>query len=378
MNTKRTMTGVASLVFAAMAFAPAVSAMEWNVVDFENLSTEGWTAQPDCESIETTDGNPDAHWNFANTDCEGTWEPRSTFRAFNFMNPNWNGDYTAKGAFEISVDVKVNEFARCGFFGCVPALDRKIIMELIDYDNPYTDPDTGHTWPWTAVIYDMGYVPLEDFNWDWWNPEWTWLEEFTTYSVKVSDPNSTELPEGWYGFGGPEVDWAPALPPGRTFADVLAGVDEIQFHSYEPGWFYSNDFLHDIDFDNIRIVGLCNGETPTIWVDGDGMIHGGPMDTMHYDGSLEGTDGDDVILGTDGDDDIMGFEGADIICGAGGNDALHGHKGDDVIFGGAGDDTIIGQKGDDVLDGGDGRNRINGGGGEDACVNASPMNACEA
>ena len=95
--------------------------------------------------------------------------------------------------------------------------------------------------------------------------------------------NATELPAGWTGFGGPEDPntFLPQLPPGVTFADVLAGVDEIQIHAIEPGYYYDFGFIYDLDFDNISIADLprsCDGHEATVFVDGDGIVHGGEYD----------------------------------------------------------------------------------------------------
>jgi hypothetical protein len=65
---------------------------------------------------------------------------------------------------------------------------------------------------------------------------------------------------------------------------------------------------------------MCEGMAPTVYVDGDGFVVGGPLDGRPYFGVLMGTAGDDVIMGTDGNDMIMGGGGNDTVCGNGGND----------------------------------------------------------
>ena len=69
---------------------------------------------------------------------------------------------------------------------------------------------------------------------------------------------------------------------------------------------------------------MCEGMAPTIYVDDDGFVVGGPLDGKPYFGVLMGTTGDDVFMGTDGDDTIVGRGGDDTVCGNGGNDHVAG------------------------------------------------------
>ena len=113
-----------------------------------------------------------------------------------------------------------------------------------------------------VAIYQAGTFQNRDAGWK-------------TFNIDIEDPLATEVPEGWVGFGGPEDPntYMPQLPPNRTFADVLMGIDEIVFHSIEPGYFYSINFVHDIDIDNISIGSIpqmCNGQEATIYVDYEG------------------------------------------------------------------------------------------------------------
>jgi Ca2+-binding RTX toxin-like protein len=131
----------------------------------------------------------------------------------------------------------------------------------------------------------------------------------------------------------------PQLPPDRTFADVIAGADEVVFSSVEPGYWYQYYFAHDLNVDNITFQltsPSCKDLPATIYVDGDGVIHGGDFDGQVYSGVIEGTEGDDVIAGTPGDDVINGLGGNDVICGRKGGDHMDGGEGFDVLEGGAG------------------------------------------
>ena len=356
-------------VLAAMTIMiPSVSeALEPTVVTFDS-GVDGWSAGPDCQTIMDS-GNPDAGWNFKNSDCGTTWYPRSHFSVSNDTDPEFIGDFTNKGPVRISVDVNVNDYTYRSFFGSIAVEEyRQLVVEFIDHDNIYVDPDTGLSLPWTSVIYQMGYFQSRDAGWK-------------TFTVDIEDPGATEVPAGWVGFGGPEntTTYLPQLPPNRTFADVLAGVDEIRFHTIEPGYFYAIAFTHDIDFDNITIKELprtCSGYEATVWVDNDGIVHGGEQDGQIYAGTLVGTKGDDIIVGTNGDDTIQGLAGNDLICGRDGDDALHGHFGDDFVLGGNGDDTLTGLFGNDFLDGGEGRDNVNGGKGNDTCTGGEVFNNC--
>ena len=122
-------------------------------------------------------------------------------------------------------------------------------------------------------------------------------------------------------------------------------------------------------FTNIAVEegqSICNGQLATIWVDGAGIIHGGPRDGQTYRRILTGTDDADVIVGTDDRDLIRAEDGDDVICALGGNDIVSGGDGNDTAFGGDGRDLLRGQDGDDIaLCGEGGRDVLLGGRGND-------------
>ncbi len=330
-------------LLGATAIASAAQALEPTTVTFDR-GTEGWSAGSDCGIVEPHGGLPGAHWNVISQTCDRTtYILQPYFILRNERHPAFIGDYTEKGPVRLSVDVDVTEFTYFRFNLPVEE-DRQIVFEFIDYDNPYIDPETGYSWPWTSVIYEAGHLPKRTAGWK-------------HFSVEIADPNSAMLPEGWTGFGGPEDDTGfPQLPPGVTFADVMAGVDELQIHAIEPGYFYDLGFVYDLHFDNITIEPLvyeCAGRDATIYVDGDGVVRGGKNDGKVYHGVLVGTAGDDVIVGTSGDDLIQGLAGKDLICGGRGDDQLLGGSGDDMMLGGPGNDVLKGQGGSDYLDGGE-------------------------
>src|SRR5262245_54514466 len=359
----------AGLVAVALMGAPATQAQVPTVVTFDN-GTEGWTPGGDCGTVVPTGGDPGARWNIASVICgdPNSYILQGYFILSNDTNPAFLGDYSARGPVRLSVDVDVTDFTYY-WFGSAVEETRQVVFELIDHDIQYTDPSTGYSWPWSSVIYPAGSLPTRDAVWK-------------HFNVDIPNPSATTLPAGWTGFGGPEdpITYLPQLPPGVTFADVLAGVDEIQIHAIEPGYFYDFGFIYDLDFDNIAITTLpqggCAGEQPTVFVDGDGIVHGGAYNGQAYSGSLVGTQGDDVIQGTEGNDSIQGLGGNDRICGLGGNDSLIGGRGNDFILGGSGDDTLIGQAGHDFLDGGEDRDIINGGNDGDTCIAGEVVTQC--
>jgi len=362
----RKMNKIIIAIVAMIAIVTSVQAIEPTVVTFDNGS-EGWSANPDCETFSDDGGIDGMYWNFANNMCDNNWFVRANFRTMNDTNPAFIGDYTAKGPVRISVDVDVTDYTLHGWWTMNVEEYRQLVVEFIDYDNPYTD-EFGNTWPWTSVIYQAGYFQNRDAGWK-------------NFEIDIADPSATEMPEGWVGFGGPEstTTYMPQLPPDRTFADVMAGIDEIQMHTLEPGYFYSIGFTHDIRFDNITIKELpqeCQGHEATVYVGYDGIVHGGQFDGLPYNGKLTGTHGNDVIVGTAGQDDIQGLHGNDLICAGAGNDKVHGGQGEDVMFGEEGDDNLLGQKGTDYLSGGPGEDMVNGGPGSDTCVEASSFQLC--
>lgn len=112
---------------------------------------------------------------------------------------------------------------------------RELVVELRDYDNPPADH------PYTSVWTIVGYLDAVGL------PGWR------TLGVTIADPNSAALPEGWGGYGAEDSKGRPYLPPGRTFADVVAGADEIAITTFQPGYAYGSDHDFDVLYDNIDV-----------------------------------------------------------------------------------------------------------------------------
>ena len=210
------------------------------VVTFED-GAEGWSGPQGPGGgtvIETTGGNPDhnMHTVFNNF---GIIFPNST-------NANFVGDYTQFPTVTLSIDVRVLQVE---FFGT--PVSRPWLVELFDYD----DPPVGYAG--VSVWYKFADITSAAHG-DW-----------TTFEV-MFDTSSIDLPPGWGGTGAEDpVTFEPMLPSDRTFQGVLAGIDEIVFTTYEPGFFYGfTDF--ELRLDNIAIAtggGAVPGEVPELTVD---------------------------------------------------------------------------------------------------------------
>lgn len=174
-------------------------------------------------TIELSGGNPGAnmHTVFNNFGIE--------FR--NNSNAAFVGDYTAGATVTLSIDVRVEDIS---FFGSPTS--RPWTLDLRDYD----DPEPG--FPYTSVWFKFADISAGAHG------------SWTTFSVTIDDTSSAELPSGWGGTGAEDPHTAePTLPPDRTFADVLAGIDEIAFTTLEPGFVFGfTDF--DLRIDNVTIT----------------------------------------------------------------------------------------------------------------------------
>lgn len=191
------------------------------VVDFES-GPMGWSVNG-FDEITPVGGNPGGHINHVQTDTFGISVRNNT-------NPDFLGDFTARGDTRLTIDFDVN-FIRF-FGGDVP---RDIVLELRDYDNP------SEGYPYVSVWYNAGALPAPDEGWQ-------------TFTFDITNVLGSALPAGWGGFGAEDPEtFEPILPPDRTWTSVLAGVDEIVFTTFVPGFFYGfTDY--DVKVDNITIA----------------------------------------------------------------------------------------------------------------------------
>ena len=220
MHTRNLTIAVAITGLAGMAHAA-----ENTVATFDGGSNDGFSGNA---LFEPTGGNPggvartDGQINFTSLRTGGVGEP---------SNAGFLGDYSGFTNVSFSVDVKTNSLT--DFIGNQSF--RPIGVRLINRD---IQGDSGPA----GVYFQLGTLSVFD------NPEWT------TLSVLIEDPTSTTLPAGWAGFGSEDPNtFAPQLPAGSTFADILANVTEFQISGAVPGFFFGPVFA-DYSIDNISVT----------------------------------------------------------------------------------------------------------------------------
>jgi len=189
------------------------------VVTFES-GNGGWVATNSGTFLDVG-GNPGVCLRTIFNDFGITW--------LNNSNSDFVGAWTQTPQVSFSIDTRTRVVS---FFG-MPVV-RDLVLELRDY----TNPPAGY--PWVSVWYDLGDLFASPTQWK-------------TFSVSIADTSAATLPAGWGGYGAEDpVTFEPILPPGRTFASVLAGVDEIALTTLKPGFFYGfTDF--DVAIDNVTI-----------------------------------------------------------------------------------------------------------------------------
>ncbi|QBE62708.1 PEP-CTERM sorting domain-containing protein [Pseudoduganella lutea] len=165
----------------------------------------------------------------------------------NSTNAEFVRDYTATSSVTFGIDVLAQQVS---FFG--QDVTRDLVLELRDYDN------ASAGLPYTSVWYTVGTLDASNEGWK-------------HFSVTIDDTSAIGLPSGWGGYGAEEADGTPYLPADRTFASVLAGVDEIAFTTYKPGYMYGfTDF--DVAVDNITVSAVPEPGTYAMMLAGLGLV----------------------------------------------------------------------------------------------------------
>jgi hypothetical protein len=226
-------------MFSAMLLATGLllagtAAAQSTTVTFDD-GWEGWSGPSGgggATTIESDGGNPGAHAHTVFNDFGITFRTES--------NAAFLGDFSGDGSVTIRIDVKVDS----------------IQFEGSEVTRPFLVDFRSHAlaqggYPWTSAWFlfeEIGAGP-------------GWVTYATTF-----DPASLELPAGWGGYGAEDpVTFEPTLPPGVTFADVMANVDELAFTTLQPGLFFGfTDF--DVRIDNIRID--RGADLDTVFADG--------------------------------------------------------------------------------------------------------------
>jgi len=157
----------------------------------------------------------------------------------NSSNANFIGDYTRTAGFELSLDVFTKSIVFDGH-----QVSRDLVVELRDHDNA---PDGL---PYVSVWAKLGTLSASTGGWQ-------------TLSITVGDTSASSLPSGWGGTGAEDpVTFEPKLPSDRSFADVLAGIDEIAFTTFTPGFVYGFTKF-DVAVDNISIAPIAAVPEPS-------------------------------------------------------------------------------------------------------------------
>lgn len=148
------------------------------------------------------------------------------------------GDYSQSPSVTLSLDVRALSIAYEG-----QQVSRDLVVELRDYDNP------AEGMPYTSVWTVIGTLS-RDAGWQ-------------HLGVTIGDTSATALPAGWGGYGAEGPLGEPVLPAGRTFANVLAGVDQVVFSTYVPGWFFGFTDYHVV-VDNLSISAVPEPATAAL------------------------------------------------------------------------------------------------------------------
>ena len=222
------MTRATHAILSIGLLVAAPLAAQTAVVTFDN-GGEGWDGNG---SVETDGGNPGANFHFLIENFG--------IEARNSSNEAFIGDFTGSGEVTVGLDALTSSIT---FEGA--EVSRNLVVEF----RSHALAQDGY--PYSSVWYVLSAIQAD--------PVWH------TYSVTFT-PASTELPSGWGGYGAEDpVTFEPILPPGVTFADVMATTDELAFTTYEPGWFYGfTDF--DVRYDNIFVDRA--GASDVVFADG--------------------------------------------------------------------------------------------------------------
>ncbi len=207
-----------ALVITAIIGSTGLAAGQDFVNDFES-GLNGWSVS----GRETTGpGNPGNGLDVFLLDVFGS-ETRNSTGAY-------VGDYSNSGELEFTIDVQIDSI---DFFGS--PVPRELVVQLKSFD-----ADGAGTF--ASIWAPIGVLDGNGMDW-------------TTFSTTL-DSSATELPSGWFGAGGEDpVTFEPILPDGISIQDVLANVDQLEFTTFVPGFFFGfTNFDMSVDNVGYRVV----------------------------------------------------------------------------------------------------------------------------
>lgn len=217
------------LVLATLALCTAATAApgQWDPGQVANFKRHaaGWSGPQGAGggtqiNPEIGDAAPALHTRF--TDFGVTFRNRQ---------PAWLAPFKAPGSVMVAVQSNTTDIQ-----SGVRQVPRDLVLELRDYDNP----PAGYAY--VSVWTTLGTLAAN-------RPGWRLM------SATIADTQAAALPRGWGGTGATNDNYEPQLPADRTFADVLAGADEIVLTTLVPGYMYASARF-DVALDNIVVRSL--------------------------------------------------------------------------------------------------------------------------
>jgi probable HAF family extracellular repeat protein len=216
MHARQTLLGAVSALGLAWA---ASAAAQPTVVGFDQ-GAGGWSWVGGDLPLEAEGGHPGAHAHFVeNIDNIGLKTD---------SNAAFIGNFSASRGVNVGLDAKVESLFN--------ANGQPVTHDLIVEFRSSALAQAGYQYAsvWTKLATLQGGT-------DW-----------TRYAVTF-DPRASALPKGWHGTGAEDPATAdPVLPPGVTFAAVLAQVDQLVFSTQVPGRF-GVPIGGDVRIDNLSL-----------------------------------------------------------------------------------------------------------------------------
>jgi hypothetical protein len=212
-------------------FVPCAAGQVLATEDFEDDNHQGW--QVNGNELVFDGGNPGRYMGVPLMDFWGITLRNETAAG------GLVGDLTGYDSLGLRVDVRV--FNLINFFGeQMDPTGWPLVLELVDQGDPEDPTDN------VSVYTDAANLPSREQGW-------------ATIEYIIPDPSQEGLPSGWRGTGAEDPNtFEPILPPGRTYASVLASVDEVRVTTFVPGFFYTSNFW-EVGFDNVHVEALGGG-----------------------------------------------------------------------------------------------------------------------